>query len=227
MARQLSQIRDDIRQIIGQADASNSNFTNAQLNVWINEAYRDIVHQLEVATITSNTYTTANSVTLDGDTLTVDTVKIKNSSGEWKVLRVIDISDLARIDEDWENADAGEPDYAVRFGQFTMQMHPPLGSDWLSITDGLKTLGLSLPTALSSDTDTTSFAHHLDDIISHYVAYRCFSRLNNQERSIIEQRDYQRRLKMARKNATRWSRGRNRWQWHVSDGLRGRNLRVD
>ena len=82
MARQLSQIRDDIRQIIGQADASNSNFTNAQLNVWINEAYRDIVHQLEVATITSNTYTTANSVTLDGDTLTVDTVKIKNSSGE-------------------------------------------------------------------------------------------------------------------------------------------------
>ena len=230
MARALSVIRDDVRQIIGQTDSSNSNFTPSQLNIWINEAYRDASIRLEVATTTETTYTTGTTVTLGTGTVSVDTVKFLTNDGtttSWKALQVIDISDLTRIDPNWENATTGIPDYAVKFGPFSMRLYPPPNTSNDAQANGLKTYGLTLPTELSADVDETVWPHHLDDLLSHYAAYRCFSRLNNEARSVQELTLYRGMLRDYKKMATNWSRGRERWVWTDTDGSSTRDLQID
>jgi len=230
MARALSSIRDDVRQLIGQTDSANSNFTNAVLDRWINEGYRKICVALEVVTITERTYTTADSVTLNAGTISVDIVKFLDNDGtntQWKELKVIDLETLVKIDPDWENASTGSPDYAVKKGHFTMMMYPPLDANNTSQANGLKTYGNELPTALADDADTTAFAHHLDDIIAHYAAYWAFSRMGDVERSNVEMINFRGMLKESKKMATQWSRGRRQWEWMSSDQSDRRSVEID
>jgi hypothetical protein len=230
MARNLGSIRSDARSLLGQPDSTNSNFTNAELDIWANEGIRDICIELETGTITERKYTTANSVTLNTATVSIDTIKFLVNDGtstSWKVLKPIDIADLALRDPDWENATAGTPDYAVKFGQFDMTLHPPLDTNNISQAEGLKTYGLELPSTLSDDTDETPFAHHIDDLVAHYVAYRGFAKINEQGRSTDEFRQYRGRLKQYKKTATQWSKGRNVFRWTQTDGSARRGLQID
>lgn len=216
MARALSNIRDDVRQIIGQPEASNSNFTNAQLNSWINEAYRNVQTSLESIPITERSYTTSSSISLNDNTVSIDTVKWLKNDGtntEWIELEVIDIDTLARIDPDWENATVGTPKYAVRFGRATVKPYPPPDSDNDGQANGFKTYGLELATDLSSDSDTTNLPRNLDDILAHWAAYRCFERLGDGQRAGTEITIYRSVLKSQKKISTQFSRKRGRWIW--------------
>lgn len=214
MARTLAQIRTDARLIIGQTDVNNSHFTNAQLDTWANEGYRFIVTELEDIPITQRSYNTASSITLNSALISLNTIKINmQPQGEWQELTVIDLDELAKMDADWENADAGKPKYAVRFGSFTIQLYPPPDTDNDGTTNGIKTFGLELPTELSDDSDTTVLPHNLDDIVSHWVAHRCFERLGNEQRMTTEITIFRSILKRHRKVSAQFSEQRGRWRW--------------
>lgn len=218
MARTLSEIRGEARLMLGQTDSDNSNFTNAQLNTWVNEAYRLVVVDLGIVPISESSYTLQTTITLDTDTISVDIAKIYiRPDGEWRELEIIGLDDLLRIDPDWENADTDEPRYFVRMNQGTARLYPPPNAANDAQADSVKTYGLELPTALSSDSDTTAIPHNLDDILAHYVAYRGFQRLADMDRAVSELTLFRGQLKSYRQISTQFSRKRRKWRFAEFD----------
>ena len=230
MARSLLSIRTDSRSLFGQTDSANSNVSDTTLNVWVNECIRRIAIALKTGNITEQTYTTANEVTLDSNTISVDVIKFLVNDGtttRWRELEPINMRELAEVDADWENAAASEPRFAYKKDHFTMGMYPPLDTNNISQANGLKTYGLELPAELSGDSDTTPFAHHLDDIISHWVAYRAWARLGEADRSVQELIQFRGMLKEAKAAAVEWSRGRKKWSWGASSYHDGGRWQLD
>lgn len=218
MARALSNIRDDVRQLIGQPDSSNSNFSDAQLTNWINEGYRKIVTEIEVSPVTNRDYDISGAtISLNANFLSITVIKILAGGTQWKNLIVGDLVDLANLDADWENATTGEPTHAIKQDHFTLRLYPPPDSSNDSQTNGVRVFGTELPSNLSSDTDTTTLPHHLDDALPHYAAYYALSRLGQEEKAMMELRLFKAAIKEGRKLATQWSRGRRRWTWMESD----------
>lgn len=214
MARTLSEIRGEARLMIGQIESDNSNFTNAQLNAWVNEAYRLTCVDLGVVPISESTYTLQTSITLDTDTISVDIAKILiQPQGDWRELEIIGLDDLLRMDPDWENADTGEPKYLVRTNAGAARLYPPPNAANDGQAASVKTYGLELPTNLSADSDVTALPHNLDDILAHYVAYRCFQRLNDMDRAVSELTLFRGQLKSHRQMATQFSRKRRKWRF--------------
>lgn len=214
MSRTLSEIRGEARLMIGQPDSDNSQFTNTQLNAWVNEAYRLTVVDLGVVPISESSYTLQTTITLDTDTISVDIAKIYiRPTNEWRELEIIALDDLLRLDPDWENAETGEPRYFVRMNQGTARLYPPPNAANASQASSIKTYGLELPTALSSDSDTTATPHNLDDILAHYVAYRCFQRLGDMDRAVSELTLFRGQLKAYRNISTQFSRKRRKWRF--------------
>ena len=188
MAKTLANIISDTRQHISQTDSTNSQFTDAQLTIWINDAYRQIVSTLRHLPIKERDYTVSSlSVTLNSNTVTVDTVLLKNpdrlnsdGSAKYDELQVLSLDQLIAYDPDYQAATSDFPKYFCRKGTFTMVLYPPPKASVIAQTTPLRTYGLELPTELSATTDTPDLPGNLHDIISHWPAYRCFSQLENQ-----------------------------------------------
>ena len=72
---QLSTMRTEARLIFGEPDVDDSHFTQAQLTAWANEAYSFVLGEMRSIPISERKYTTANEVTLNANTITIDVVK--------------------------------------------------------------------------------------------------------------------------------------------------------
>ena len=228
MAKTLAQIITDARAIFGQTDSTNSNISDAQLTIWANDAYRDIVRALASAShggvpISSRDYTitgghiSSGVVTLNSATLRIDTVRWrKDSSSEWKELEVCNIEQLMRWHPDWENDDQEEfPKYLIRTGTFRAQLYPVPDTSTGSQT--LRVYGIESPSSLSSSTDTPDLPEFLHDLIPHYMGYRAFSFLENQDRAVAELTLYRGALKEGKGIASNYSTGQKGWKFDESD----------
>lgn len=187
MAKTLANILADARQHIGQTDSSNSQFSDAQLTIWANDAYRRIVAKIRHLPVKErdyslSSYSAASGVTLNAETVTTDTVLLKNpdslnsdGSAKYQELKVISLDELIAMDPDYQAVTADMPQYAVRKSTFTMILYPTPKASVKSQTTPLRTYGLELPTELSSSSDTPDLPGNLHDLIAHWVAYRCFA----------------------------------------------------
>jgi len=217
MARTLSEIRTDVRQIIGQPDSNNSNFTNSQLDVFINEGYRNLAVALRTLPVTTRDYTAASGdIDLNTSVITVDSARVYDSSTEkFYNLEVITIDRMVLIDPDFENATAGKPRYFVRTGTFTAQLYPPPDADVNGET--LRLIGLENPTELSDDSDTPDLPGNMHDVIPAWAAQRCLFALERGEEAVAQLTLYRSMLKEMKQTSTEFSRTRRRMMWDPGD----------
>lgn len=215
MAKTLAQIVADVRQHIGQPTESNSNYTDDQLTIWINDAYRQIVVKIRHLPITTRNYTvSAQAVTLNSATITVDIAKLLNpDSGDYEQLNIISLEQLIAMDPDFESTTAEIPRYLVRTGVFTASLYPQPKASVIAQTTPLRTYGLELPTELSADGDTPDLPGNLHDIISHWPAFRAFSALENQVKATEQITLFNSGLKAHKGISTEFSRNLKNWRW--------------
>ena len=229
MAKTLAQMITDARQIFGQTDAANSTVQDPQLTIWANDAYRDIVRSIASAShggvpITARDYTIANgtissgSITLNSATIRIDTARWREtSSSRFIELEVINLEQLMRWFPDWENDDASsQPKYLVRTGTFAAKLYPVPNTS--TSTQTVRVYGIESPSALSSGTDTPDLPEFLHDLIPHYMAYRSFSFLEQQDRAVSELTLYRGALKEGRGIASNFSSKQKGWQFDEVDG---------
>lgn len=210
-------MRTEARYIIGQTDTANTDFTQAQLTAWANEAYRMFCARLESIPIATRSYTTASSITLNANTIKVNRAKWKmQPENQWVELEVKDLDDLFRRDPDWENADAGKPEWLVRTGTFAAIPYPPPDTANDAQANGLKTYGLEAPTALSADSDTPDIPITLHDLFPHFMAYKAFLRLGMSDKATEQLILVNTGLKAQRNVTTQFSDSKG-WTWHDSD----------
>lgn len=209
---QLSVMRSEARLIFGQPDIANSNFSESQLNTWANEFYRYACVALGSIPITERTYTTAATITLNSNTISIDKAKLLSMpSSKWVELEIIDLSDLYAMDPDWENTATGIPSHLVRTGTFSVRLYPAPNAANTQAA-GLKTHGLEIPSSLSADADIPDLPLHIQDIFPHWIAYRAFSRLEKDERAKSEFILVQGIMKQQKQAAIQFSAGRG-WKW--------------
>lgn len=232
MAKTLAQMVADARQIFGQTDSSNSQISDAQLNIWANDAYRDIVRSMASAShggvpITSRDYTitggaiSSGAVTLNSATIRIDTARWrKNSTSRFIELEVINLEQLMRWFPDWENDDTtAQPKYLVRTGTFAAKLYPV--PDTSEATQTVRVYGIESPSALSASTDTPDLPEFLHDLIPHFMAYRAFSFLEQQDRAVSELTLYRGALKEGRGVASNFSSKQKGWQFDEIDETDG------
>lgn len=213
----LSTMRTEWRYLIGQTDANNSDFTNAQGTSWANEFYRLACVRLESVPITARSYTTASSITLNANTVKVNRAKWKiQPENQWVELDIHDIDDLFARDPDWENAETGKPDWLVRTGTFTVIPYPPPNTANDAQASGLKTYGLELPAALSADADLPDLPANIHDLFPNYMAYKSFLRLGMSDKASEQLILVNTGLKAQRNVTTQFSDSKG-WTWHDAD----------
>lgn len=229
MAKSLSQMITDARSIFGQTDSSNSTVSDAQLTIWANDGYRDIVRAIAAAShggvpITSRDYTvtggtiSSGAVTLNSAIIRIDTARWRqNSTSKFVDLEVINLEQLMRWFPDWENqATSAEPKYLVRTGTFAAKLFPVPNTS--EATQTVRTYGIESPSALSAGTDTPDLPEFLHDLIPHFMAYRAFAFLEDKDRSISELTLYRGALKEGKGIASNFSSKQKGWQFDEVDG---------
>lgn len=213
---QFSQMVTECRSIINEPDSTNSHFTNAQIKLWINEAYRFIMTKLDSIPIKERDYSAAETITLNSRTLTINTVRMDiQPQDEFVNLTVIDIDTLSRIDPDWENTPTGTPRWFVRMDTFTARLYPAPDASNTGAT--VRTHGLEFPADLSGDTDTPSLPLNLHDAFPHYAAYRALQQLNENEKAGSELSLVNGLLKSQFSISTKFSNKQNRWKFMEDD----------
>lgn len=212
MAKTLAQLTADVRQIIGQTDSSNSNFTDAQLHSWINDGYRRAVTELRVFPMSTKDYApTSQSVTLEAGWVTIEVAKwLAEPSGKYEELEILSLEELINLDPDYENATAQIPKYFCRTGVTTAIIYP--GPNSANSGSTLRTWGLKIPTALSSDSDEPSaLTDNVHDALSHWAAFRAFQFMERQESSTQNLILFNQLLKAQKGVSAGASRGKSRW----------------
>lgn len=216
MAKTLSQMLADWRQLIAQPDAANSNFSDAQGTIWANDAYRRVVTKLRNLPIKIRDYTvSAQSVTLNSGTVTIDVAKIKNpdNSDKYKEIEIITLEDLVKRDPDWESTTSAVPSHLVRMGTFLAHLWPPPKASVIALTTPLRTYGLELPTELSGASDTPDVPGNLHDIFPHWMAGRSFQFLGKDEQAGQQFAFFNGQLRDQLSISREFSRGLKRWRW--------------
>lgn len=187
MSKTLQTIRADVRVLIAQQDEEDGDFTNAELNGFINQAQTFVAtvceyprdHEEVVATAGTPAYP------LLSDTLILLKAYYGNPaiSGDIKELPIITEERLASFRPSWlETATAshGIPDSLMLLDRHTVMLSPTPSSE---SADGNRKLFLSkvyYPANLTSDAETPDLPAVYHDLISMYTAHLCYSsKLNN------------------------------------------------
>lgn len=218
MAKALSAIITDARQIIGQTDSAKSNFSDSQLTVWINDAYRRGLLEMGSFPWTSaDATTTTRNITVPAGTVTIDVVKyLVQPINKFMELQVISLEELIRKFPDYENEATGIPEYFVRTANTTAIVHPAPNAANQSQT--CRMWGLTLPTELSASTDQPSaLVDNLHDCLSHWAAFRCFQFLERPADSTQQLILFNQILKSQRTLSQGASRGKSHWWFEEVD----------
>lgn len=215
---QLSTMRLEARQILGQTDTAHTNISESQLTTWANLAYGYIIGKTRDIPITERSYSTpagaTPTVTLNANTITVDRAKIYvRPDNFWQELEIVDVADLMRRDPDWENADVGVPELLVRMGTFSARLYPPPNASIASQATSLKTYGLEHPTSLAADGDLPDLPVILQNLFPHYMAARGFAFLADEERSALHFRYFYSGVKDVLQISQKFSDQRVKWKF--------------
>lgn len=218
MAKDLAALLVDTRQIIGQTSTSNTDLSDGQLTIWLNDAYRKVAMKLRDLPITKKDYTPATEdVTLDNDVVTIDLVKFNvQPENEFIELEIITLDELIKKDANWENAQADKPSFFIRNGTLTALLHPPLNTANKSQT--LRTWGMFLPTNLSLTTDKpVGLPGNLHDILPNWAAHRALQILRRREDSVTQLILFNSGLKDQLNLSRETSRHEKRWRFESID----------
>lgn len=219
MAKNLGQILAETRLIIAQKEAANSTYSDTELINWVNDAYRQIFVALRYLPTVTDYDVSGATVTLNSSSITIEHAKIKNpdNSNKYQMLEIISLAELLRRDPDYENADSDVPSCLVRPdpGSSVTQcmLYPPPKASVIAVDDALRVYGLKMPTPLAETTDTPNITENLQDVIPHWVAYRCFMGLNDEPRSTQQLTIFRSILKAQKGVSQQFSQGLSKWEW--------------
>lgn len=212
MAKTLAELQADVRQIIGQPSASVSSISDAQLTIWLNDAYRRAVTELQSFPVTNTDYApTSLSVSLNAGHITIDRARFSAApQNEFEELEIIGYDEFIRRYPDYEGDDTGIPQIFVRTAVRTGIIYPAPNSANSGRT--LRVSGMSNPTSLSASTDVpTALVDNLHDILPNYAAFRAYQYLAETDKSTQQLILFNQGLKAQRGISQGYSRGKKHW----------------
>ena len=179
---------DNLRTQINETDPADSHFTDSQLLKYVNECTVDILSRISAYPKSNFTVNIAEDITLDESLAVVDFIYMYHDS-KYIQLRTIDFDTFAVNNPSWLNEPAGEPTTAIRMDATSWKIWPTPSTAYAS--DTLKVYGRTIPAALTSATETLPFIQTVHRAYEHYLAYKCWPKLNDPQKSAIAYNQYE------------------------------------
>ena len=211
-----AEMETQFRSIINEPDVNNSHFTSLQAMVLANEAIRFIVTRLEELPIAwMDIIAALLDITISTDTLLINEAYILNpNNSKYDKLELCDFGYLKYISPTWLSDTADEPRYLARKGTFAVYLYPQPKTAYIG--QNIKLAGVNFPTEISIAAGVApDIPKHTHDWIPHYMAYRAFEQLGQQDRSTNELIMVQGLIKSTKSITTKFSNENE--QWRITD----------
>jgi hypothetical protein len=187
MSKTLQAIRNDVRLLISQEDSANTDFTDSQLNGFINQGVKYI------GTLIEYPRDIADIQVEDGKpsyTLPTDYIKMIGASfgsrdinGDCITIPIITMARLKEVAPNWlDNTDSskGRPAAAVLLDRYTIMLYPRPNADESATGKKLYMEYNYTPAVLTADGDIPDLPDLYQDFVSHYAVHLCYmGKLNN------------------------------------------------
>ena len=218
---QLSDIRSQIYLLLRETSSTDSNFTDAQINSFINQSIRLMVPIIEQPRkFSSGTQVVAGTATY---TIPTDFVMLKTVYFGDKTITGDDLP-LEFKTEQWLRAHfpnwrdtstgaRGRPKYIILLDDDTFLLFPtPDATE--SATGKLLTYDyLFIPTDLSSDSDTPDLPLPYHDLIKFYACYLCYLNLGKKDEAVLVFKSFTEHHKLIQRASTIESEENLSFQW--------------
>ena len=185
----LQQIRTQTRLLIDQTDSANSDFSDSELNGFVNEGARLLAPLIKWPRDRVEVQVEAGKPAY---TLPVDNILILDAyfgdvskAGDKLPLRVLHESQMKAFRPGWLDATAdsrGRPDILILIDRLTAVLNPTPNADESVSGKKLEIVYVFYPATLSADGDTPDLPIVYHDFLSQYGQYKCYmSKLNKPE----------------------------------------------
>lgn len=199
----VSDIIQEVRQIVQQTNAANSSVSDSILLSWINACTLELCARITtLPKVSVPGITAASTITLSQNLLRLDFASISDGATPpvYRPLETIDFVNFARINPDWQNQIVSQPRQLVRMTDLTWMMFPPPDAIWTG--KSVSIYGSVLPTALTLTSESPALPIVTHQVYPHYCAWKFFLAINNPERANSEYATYDTLRKIVTSTAT-------------------------
>jgi hypothetical protein len=195
-----------VRRYINEPDSTNSNFTDAEIYDYVNQAIRYLGTEMEWPLQTAEATSVANQAVyaLPEDFISLSDVYFDNQD-----IPVIDRTDLSTIRNDWQDAVAGTPSYAYKSDNAKIGLYPKPD------TDGkiLQIQYIKVPPDLSDDVTAPDLHVTFQDCLPFYAAFLCEYCMGNTKRADYNLALYESHKKKLMSKVQKFSDESLRFRW--------------
>ena len=197
-----------VRRYINEPETTNSNFTDAEIYDYINQAIRYLGTEMEWPLQTAEATSVLDQAVY---TLPEDFISIADFYFDNMDLPIIERADLSAFRQDWQNAPSGKPQYAYKSDNAKIGLYPKPDSDNAGKT--LQIQYIKIPPDLSDDSTAPDLHIAFQDCLPFYVAFLCEHRMGNSKRADYNLNLYESHKKKLMARAQKFSNDGTRFRW--------------
>lgn len=210
----LSTLRTQVRRYILEEDSTNSHFTDAEINNYLNQGVSFLGTQMEWPEQVDQATAVANQALyqLPDDFIALVDVYFNNQK-----IVILERADLGQISPVWQNDPASTPKIAYRFNNNTIGLYPAPDANQTGYT--LQVQYIHLPATLSADTDVPDIHTAFQMCLPFYAAFLCDYKLGNDKKADMHLQKYDQHRKALMSKVQKFSDDalRFRWAWNYPE----------
>jgi hypothetical protein len=197
-----------VRRYINEPDSANSNFTDAEIYDYLNQAIRYLGTEMEWPLQTAEATSVADQAvyTLPEDFISLSDVYFDNRN-----LTVLDRTDLPSVRNDWQNAEATTPAYAYKSDNAKIGLYPK--PDTANAGKIIQIQYIKVPPDLSDDITAPDLHVVFQDCLPFYATFLCEHRMGNSKRADYNLALYESHKKKLMSKIQRFSDDSLRLRW--------------
>lgn len=197
-----------VREYIDETDVNNSHFTDDQIYSFLNQAIRFMGTDLEWPIQTAQATGVQDQQIY---TLPENFISLMDIYYDQSPLTVLDRQDLKDINQNWQAAPSGTPQYAFKSDNQKFGLYPP--PDATNNGKIIQIQYIKVPIDLAGDTDVPDLHTALQDCLPFYAAYICQKSMGNSKAMAENMSDYNTHKKILTSKVQDFSDALLRFRW--------------
>lgn len=204
----LSDLRTATRRYINEEDATNSHFTDSEINDYLNQATTFLGTQMEWP------FQTDQAAAVSGQTLYQlpdDFISLVDVYFDNSKLVILERADLSTITPTWQDVPNGTPRVAYRFNQNTIGMYPTPDDNANGLQ--IQIQYIQIPATLVNDSDIPNVHTAFQMCLPFYAAFLCDYKLGNDKKADMHLQKFDSHRKALMSRVQKFSDDVMRFKW--------------
>lgn len=204
----LATLRTAVRRYVNETDSTNSNFPDAELTDYLNQATLFLGTQMEWPFQTDITTATPGQSLYQ---LPADFIEVADIYFNQTKIPLLDRADLGAVSPSWQQDVNGMPRIAYRFDEQTIGLYPAPDTNQTGYE--LQIQYIAMPPSLVADTDIPDIQSAYQICLPFYAAFCCEHRMGNQSKADVNLQRYDQHRKALMARVDKFSDDLKRFRW--------------